>query len=60
MRTEQEIRKRLSDLENKPLTNGPFIEFENIARKAAEQALEWVLEETENLLTYQAKIINLE
>jgi len=52
MRTEQEIRKRLNDLENGTLTVGPFTEFENIARKAAKQALEWVLEETESLLTY--------
>ena len=52
MRTEQEIRKRLNDLENETLTSGPFTEFENIARKAAKQALEWALEETENLLTY--------
>ena len=52
MRTEQEIRKSLKNLENETLTNGPFTEFEIIARKAAKQALEWVLEETENLLTY--------
>jgi hypothetical protein len=52
MRTEQEIRKRLRDLENETLTDGPFTEFEIIARKAAKQALEWVLEETESLLTY--------
>jgi hypothetical protein len=52
MRTEQEIRKRSKDLENETLTSGPFTEFENIARKAAKQALEWVLEETESLLTY--------
>ena len=52
MRTEPEIRKRLNDLENETLTSGPFTEFETIARKAAKQALEWVLEETESLLTY--------
>ena len=52
MRTEQEIRKRLRDLENETQTDGPFTEFKNIARKAAKQALEWVLEETESLLTY--------
>ena len=51
MRTEQEIRKRLNDLENETLTSGPFTEFETIARKAAKQALEWVLDETESLLT---------
>jgi hypothetical protein len=52
MRTEQEIRKRLRDLENETLTDGPFTEFEIIARKAAKQALEWFLEDTEKLLTY--------
>jgi len=52
MRTEQEIRKRLRDLENETRTDGPFTEWQNIARKAAKQALEWVLEETESLLTY--------
>ncbi len=52
MRTKQEIRKRLRDLENETLTSGPFREWENIARKAAKQALEWVLGETENPLTY--------
>jgi hypothetical protein len=52
MRTEQEIRKRLNDLKNETLTSGPFTEFEDIAKKAAKQALELVLEETESLLTY--------
>jgi hypothetical protein len=52
MRTEQEIRKRLRDLENETLTGGPFREWESIAMKAAKQALEWVLGETENPLTY--------
>jgi uncharacterized protein YbcI len=52
MRTEQEIRKRLRDLENEMLNDGPFTERKIIARKAAKQALEWVLEETESLLTY--------
>jgi hypothetical protein len=44
MRTEREIRKRLSDLENEMLTDGPFTERKIIARKAAKQVLEWVLE----------------
>ena len=52
MRTEQEIRKHLLSLENDTLTNGPFTEFEIIALKATKQALEWVLKETETLLTY--------
>jgi uncharacterized protein YbcI len=52
MRTEQEIRNRLRNLENETLTNGPLKERETIARKATKQALEWVLKETEKLLTY--------
>jgi hypothetical protein len=52
MRTEQEIRQRVRELENKALNNGPYREWENIAMKAAKQALEWVLEDTEKLLTY--------
>ena len=52
MRTEQEIRKRLEHFEKERETEGPFTERENIAIKAAKQALEWVLEETESLLTY--------
>jgi hypothetical protein len=52
MRTEQEIRRHLQTFENETLTNGPFIEFKIIARKAAKQALECVLEESDSLLTY--------
>jgi len=52
MRTEQEIRNRLLELENESLTTGPFKERENIAMKSAKQSLEWVLEYTDNLLTY--------
>jgi hypothetical protein len=52
MRTEKEIRIQLRNLKNENLKNGPFREREIIARKAAKQALEWVLKETENLLTY--------
>lgn len=52
MRTEQEIRKRLKELENDALNKGPFREYENVAMKAAKQTLEWVLEDTEKLLTY--------
>jgi len=52
MRTEQQIKNRLRDLENETRTDGTFTEFKTIARKAAKQALEWVLEETESLLTY--------
>jgi hypothetical protein len=52
MRTEQEIRKRLTELENKALNEGPFREWEYIAIKATKQALEWVLEDKEKLLNY--------
>jgi len=31
---------------------GPFIERENIAKKAIKQALMWVLEEADSPLTY--------
>jgi hypothetical protein len=51
MRTEQEIRKRLENLEDEMLNGGPFTEFELIARKASKQAFEWILEETENPFT---------
>jgi hypothetical protein len=53
MRTEQEIRQRLTELEKEAINNGPYREWENVAMKAAKQALEWVLEDTEKLLTYR-------
>jgi len=52
VRTEEQIRKRLELLEKERETEGPFTELKNIARKAAKQALLWVLEETDSLLTY--------
>ena len=52
MRKEQEIEKRLISLGKEAQTNGPFTEWQNIAIKAARQALEWVLERTDDLLTY--------
>jgi hypothetical protein len=52
VRTEEDIRKQLAHLEKEKQSEGPFTELENIARKAAKQALEWVLEETDNPLTY--------
>jgi hypothetical protein len=52
MRAEQEIKRRLRELDNKALNKGPFREWENIAIKAAKQALEWVLEDTEKMLTF--------
>ena len=50
MKTEQEIRKCIENLEDEMLNAGPFTEFEIIAKKASKQAFEWVLEETENPL----------
>jgi hypothetical protein len=52
MRSEEEVRKRLERLQKERETEGPFTEQKNIAREAAKQALEWVLKETDNLLTY--------
>lgn len=52
MRTEKEIRERLERLKKQRVTEGPYIERKGIAWHAAKQALEWVLEEKENLLTY--------
>jgi hypothetical protein len=45
MRTEKEIRERLERLKKQKLTEGPYIERQNIAWHAAKQVLEWVLEE---------------
>jgi hypothetical protein len=47
MRTGQEIRKRIKELKNEALNKEPDREWER-----ASQALEWVLEDTEKLLTY--------
>jgi hypothetical protein len=52
MRTEKEIRETLDKLKKERLTGGPYLEKTNIAWHAAKQALEWILEETETLLTY--------
>ena len=52
MKSKEEVRKKLERLEKERKTEGPFTEQKNIAKKAAKQALEWVLEETDNLLTY--------
>ena len=52
MRTEKIIRERLDKLRKERLTQGPYLEKDDIAWHATKQALEWVLEETETLLTY--------
>jgi hypothetical protein len=53
MRSKAEIRKMLDVLEREYITEGPFTEKKNIARMAAKQALEWVLGEADNPLTYR-------
>jgi len=52
MRTEKEIRERLDRLMKERLTEGPYLEKDDIAWHATKQALEWVLGETDTLLTY--------
>lgn len=52
MRTEKEIRERLDKLMKERLTEGPYLERDDIAWHATKQALNWVLGETETLLTY--------
>ena len=52
MRSENDIRKRLKILKENKIVRGPYSELKTIAWKATKQALEWVLEETENPLTY--------
>ena len=51
MRSGNKIRKRLKLKQNK-VTGGQYSELKTIAWHATKQALEWVLEETENVLTY--------
>ena len=52
MKTEGEIREELDKLKKQRVSDGPFVERKNVAWHAAKQALEWVLEEAESLLTY--------
>jgi hypothetical protein len=52
MRTEKEVRERLERLRSQRKTESPYIESKSIAWHAAKQALEWVLEEANQLLTY--------
>ena len=52
MRREIEIRERLDRLLKEGLTEGPYMEKDNIAWHATKQALEWVLEETKILKSY--------
>jgi len=52
MRSENEIGKRLKLLKQNKVTGGPYSELKTIAWNATKQALEWVLEESDELLTY--------
>jgi hypothetical protein len=52
MRKENEIRKQLEELKNQRLNGAPYSELKSIAWHGTKQALEWILEETETLLTY--------
>jgi ribosomal protein L29 len=52
MRSREEIQKTIEALKKEQMTEGPFTERRNIARIATRQALEWVLGEVDNPLTY--------
>jgi len=52
MRTEEEIEKALKKLRENRKRGSPLTERQNIAWHGTKQALEWVLEQTDTLLTY--------
>jgi hypothetical protein len=52
MRSEDTIKEQLTLLKQNKIKGGPYSELKTIAWNATKQALEWVLEETEKLLTY--------
>lgn len=52
MRTEEEIKKALRQLRNNRKTGIPLSERQNITWHGTKQALEWVLEQSDALLTY--------
>jgi hypothetical protein len=52
LKTEQEIKKQLETIEKVMLEKGPFREWENIAMKSTKQALEWVLEKSEKVISF--------
>lgn len=52
MRTEEEIEKALKELRENQKCRPPLTELQNIAWQGTKQALEWVLEQTNTLLTY--------
>ena len=49
MKTEKEIMETLKRLKEDQLTQGQITERKNIARKATQTTLEWILEEKEKL-----------
>jgi len=52
MRTEEEIKKALKELKENRKCGSPLTERQNIAWHGTKRALEWVLEQTDTLLTY--------
>lgn len=56
MRSEENIRKQIKQFKANKISKGPYSEQKIIAWNATIQALKWVLEETENPLTYQYNI----
>jgi len=52
IRTEEEIKKALKELKENRKRGSPLTERQNIAWHGAKQALGWVLEQTDTLLTY--------
>lgn len=52
LRSENEIRKQLEVLKKNMVSGLPYNELKSIAWHGTKQALEWVLEESEKLLTY--------
>ena len=51
LRSESEIGRRLRLLKQNKLEEEPYSELKTIARNATKQALKWVLEESDKLLT---------
>jgi hypothetical protein len=52
MRSENENGKRLKLLKQNKVTGGPYSELKTVAWNATKKAHEWVLEESDELLTY--------
>jgi len=52
MRTKEEIKKALKELRKTRKHGSPLTEPQNIAWHGTKQALEWVLKQTDTLLTY--------